>query len=191
MSDDALAHGIHYIDREVKTVAYYLSVTGSKTPIRIYGNPFTPDFLSSNYAFTYIPHSDASAASSWITAPSAEHDVDVWVCHCPPKGILDEIPSAPLTGCEVMRRKVVEAKPRMCVFGHYHYAYGRKLLSFDKEGNEVEAGKVVIGQDGLIEPTNGGGRSILFLNAAWMTMQKGQVEKRNKPWSVRAELRKD
>ena len=156
--------------------------------MKVYGNPCQPDFLKSKYAFTYLPYPDQSSETPWDEAPKREDGVAIWVCHSPPKGILDAVPVEGLTGCEVMLRKAREGRPAVCVFGHYHSSYGRRLERWGGEGQEVEI-ELEVKEGGAIDLTEDeelrGGDMTLFLNAAWMTMQKTKVEGRNRPWLVR------
>jgi hypothetical protein len=117
--------------------------------------------------------------------------LELWVSHGPPKGRLDWIHLPGLIGCEVQRRKVVKAWPHACVFGHFHCSYGVEKVVWMDNDNSAD-----VGDDGVLESqiltdeSTGGpydftnlkpGKETVFINAAWMTMEKGKVEKRNKP----------
>ena len=93
-------------------------------------------------------------------------------------------------GCEVQRRKVAKARPLVCVFGHFHCSYGvekvvwRDDAGVDEDDDGVQESRI------LTDERTGGpydftdlkpGKETVFINAAWMTMEKGKVEKRNKP----------
>jgi Icc-related predicted phosphoesterase len=51
--------------------------------------------------------------------------VDILITHGPPFGILDHIPgSERWEGCPELPEAVLQAKPRVQVFGHIHAGYG-------------------------------------------------------------------
>lgn len=196
-SDQAIECGIHYLDREVKTVAYARAPqSGKLSPVRIYGNPCQPDFLNSSYAFTYLPASSDGAEDAWATAPSRSSSVNIWAMHSPPKGRLDFIPLPPLTGCAVQIRKIDTARPMLCVFGHYHYSWGIERVRWRDDSDEIDEAKRLDveerqdfdfsenGNDRALEA----GKEIIFVNAGWMTMQKRKVERRNPPFVITLSL---
>lgn len=157
--------------------------------LSIYANPTQPDFLKSNYAFTYHPYPSPEATAAWASAPDTSRGpIEIWLSHGAPKGRLDQIHIAGLMGCEAQRKKVAKARPLVCVFGHFHCAYGVEKVvwkaSSDEESDDVlesvtladESPDCVYDFTTLIP-----GKETVFINAAWMTMEKGKVEKRNKP----------
>jgi len=91
-------------------------------------------------------------------------------------------------GCEAQRRKVAVARPLVCVFGHYHSSYGVEKVSWsddvDPQNDNVKQ-SVILTEEASDRPydftTLIPGKETVFINAAWMTMMKGKVEKRNKP----------
>jgi hypothetical protein len=180
--------GIHYLDREVETVAYARTPQGGHlSPIRVYGNPCHPDFLKSSYAFTYLPSPSEGAEDAWATAPSRSDGIDIWAMHSPPKGRLDFIPLPPLTGCAVQAQKIAEARPLLCVFGHYHYSWGVERVRWRGDCDEVdEAEKLQFEERQEFDFSEGGvdraierGKETIFVNAGWMIMEKRKVERRN------------
>jgi len=93
-------------------------------------------------------------------------------------------------GCEAQRKKVFGARPLVCVFGHYHCSYGvEKVIWNDGDGTDDGSNGVKY-RENLTDNTSDGhydftnlrpGEETVFINAAWMTMEKHNVEKRNKP----------
>ena len=59
--------------------------------------------------------------------------VDIWLMHSPPFGRLDRVPVAGLTGCSVQAEKIAAARPRLCVFGHYHYSWGVERVHWPQQ----------------------------------------------------------
>lgn len=89
--------------------------------LKIYGAPWQPRFF--DWAFNL--NRGAELAEKWKLIPA---DADVLITHGPPFGILDEVPRAcgvENTGCEELRKRVEEVRPRLHVFGHIHCGYGR------------------------------------------------------------------
>ncbi len=90
--------------------------------LRFYGSPWTPVFF--DWAFSR--QRGARLAERWRLIPE---NVDVLITHGPPHGILDEVmigTRAESVGCEELRRRVEEVRPRLHVFGHIHEGYGQQ-----------------------------------------------------------------
>ena len=61
----------------------------------------------------------------WNEIPN---DTDILITHGPPFGHCDVTPSGNLNvGCEMLRVRVDEIKPKIHVFGHVHSGYGYKF----------------------------------------------------------------
>ncbi len=89
--------------------------------LKIYGAPWQPRFF--DWAFNL--NRGAELAEKWRLIPN---NVDVLITHGPPFGILDEVARGILvenTGCEDLKKRVVEIRPKLHVFGHIHCGYGR------------------------------------------------------------------
>lgn len=84
--------------------------------IKIWGTPWQPEFY--NWAFN-LPRGKA-LKEKWDLIPN---DIDILVTHGPPFGKLDYVAQMNV-GCEELDKKVKEIKPKICVFGHIHEAYG-------------------------------------------------------------------
>jgi hypothetical protein len=160
--------------------------------ISVYANPTQPDFLNSNYAFTYLPHPSPQATAAWASAPQTRHQpIDIWLTHGAPRGRLDQIPIPGLMGCEAQRQRVAAVRPLMCVFGHYHVSYGVERVVWRNDvdvrgGDDDGIVKAAIvtddAVDGVYDFTDlKPGEESIFVNAAWMTGEKRLTEKRNKP----------
>jgi hypothetical protein len=182
-SSSVRADGVFYLDGSQSKLFH-------DDLISVYSNPTQPDFLNSNYAFTYLPHPSPEATAAWTSAPQTCHrPVDIWLTHGAPRGRLDKIPIPGLTGCEVQRQKVAVAKPLMCVFGHYHVSYGVERVVWQRDAVEIEDDEVLKATvvtdnaiDGVYDFTDlKPGEETIFVNAAWMTGEKRLTEKRNRP----------
>jgi len=86
---------------------------------RIYGSPWQPDF--NMWAFN-LPRNGEEMKQHWDAIPE---DTDILITHGPPFGYLD-IPGGQSirVGCEMLRYRVDELKPKIHVFGHVHGGYG-------------------------------------------------------------------
>lgn len=92
-------------------------------------------------------------------------------------------------GCEAQRQKVTAATPLVCVFGHYHVSYGVEKVVWQDPGlatvgDEVATSEILkdVKGDGYYDLTGlRPGKESVFINAAWMTGEKRQTEKRNRP----------
>jgi Icc-related predicted phosphoesterase len=86
----------------------------------IYGSPWQPEFY--NWAFNLPRHGEEMKAR-WDAIPN---DTDILITHGPPFGYLD-IPGGQSTlrvGCEMLRERVDEFKPKIHIFGHIHGSAG-------------------------------------------------------------------
>ena len=193
-SPKALSHGIHYLDRQVRTVAYYSETRdpSKKTlqPLNIYGNPLQPDFLDTDYAFTYPPWPSTAATQAWQDAPDSAAGVPIWVMHGPPKDRLDWIDIDRLEGCVAQARAIASSRPLLCVFGHYHVSNGVERVKWRADGDGIATSKVLSRptqapaydfSSGAHEPPLHSGNDTVFVNAAWMTGRKREVADRNIP----------
>jgi len=91
--------------------------------IKIYGSPWQPEFY--NWAFN-LPRRGPGLMSKWQAIPD---DIDILITHGPPQEHLDTSGypwSQTLLGCELLRVRVDEIKPKIHVFGHIHGSAGYK-----------------------------------------------------------------
>jgi Icc-related predicted phosphoesterase len=90
----------------------------------IYGSPHQPTFH--NWAFN-LPRNGEELQNKWNAIPE---DVDILITHGPAWGHLDVTPYGNLNvGCELLRLRVDELKPKIHVFGHVHSGYGYKFYN--------------------------------------------------------------
>ena len=111
---------IEYLQDE-DLVLYYDGHNGDfpEDNVRIYGSPWQPEF--NNWAFN-LPRNGEEMKARWDAIPT---DTDILVTHGPPFGYHD-IPGGDSirVGCEMLRYRVDEIKPKIHVFGHVHGGYG-------------------------------------------------------------------
>ena len=111
---------IEYLQDEQVTL-YYDGPNGDwpEDNVRIYGSPWQPDF--NNWAFN-LPRNGEEMKARWDAIPT---DTDILVTHGPPLGYHD-IPGGESirVGCEMLRHRVDELKPKIHVFGHIHGGHG-------------------------------------------------------------------
>ena len=99
----------------------YVSEEGNE-PCKIYGSPWQPEFY--NWAFN-LPRNGEELQNKWNNIPE---DIDILISHGPPWGHLDVTPYGNLNvGCELLRVRLDELKPKIHVFGHVHSGYGYKF----------------------------------------------------------------
>jgi len=124
-SDDA--HGIltgyktiEYLQDDDLTL-YYDGHNGDlpEDNVRIYGSPWQPEFC--DWAFN-LPRNGEEMKARWDAIPD---NTDILITHGPPFGYLD-IPGGQSirVGCEMLRYRVDEIKPKIHVFGHIHGGHG-------------------------------------------------------------------
>lgn len=197
-SIEAQSNGIHYLDTEVR----YITLRGghkegSKRPITIpiYGNPHQPQWLATDYSFTYKPYPSPESELPWENAPNRTQNVPIWVMHGGPQGRLDQINIPPLQGCVVEAQKIYEARPLLCVYGHFHVAYGVEHVEYEHDKDVVKTATVITKpEDPRYDFSKKSGKALkpgketIFANVAWMTGLKRQVPERNKPVVIDLEL---
>lgn len=89
--------------------------------LKIYGSPWQPRFF--DWAFNLTRGAELAEKWKLISA-----DTDILITHGPPHGILDEVLTqygVENAGCEELRKRVEQIRPRLHVFGHIHCGYGR------------------------------------------------------------------
>jgi predicted phosphodiesterase len=111
---------IDYLQDEQITL-YFDGMNGDhpEDNVRIYGSPWQPEFH--NWAFN-LPRNGEEMKAKWDAIPT---DTDILITHGPPFGYQD-IPGGHSirVGCEMLRYRVDEIKPKIHVFGHIHGGYG-------------------------------------------------------------------
>ncbi|MDQ3799180.1 MAG: metallophosphatase domain-containing protein [Acidobacteriota bacterium] len=85
--------------------------------LKIYGSPWQPWFF--DWAFN-LPRGEPLAEKWKLIPPGTE----ILITHGPPFGILDAPPGGSNVGCERLRLRIEEIRPRLHVFGHIHHSYG-------------------------------------------------------------------
>ena len=85
--------------------------------LKIYGSPWQPRFF--DWAFNL--NRGRELAEKWSLIPE---DTDILITHGPPNGILDQTPQGDFAGCEQLRKRVEEIRPKAHIFGHIHCGYG-------------------------------------------------------------------
>ncbi|MEH0155446.1 metallophosphatase domain-containing protein [Limibacter armeniacum] len=118
-------HDFFFEQEDNKTIAsiipdniIYLNDSGCQIDgINIWGSPIQPRF--NNWAFNRDRGEDI--AKHWKLIPE---DTDLLITHGPPKGILDKTFLGLRVGCEELRTRVEQVKPKVHVSGHIHENYG-------------------------------------------------------------------
>lgn len=88
--------------------------------IKVWGSPITPWFYGDTWAFNRRRGDEINEV--WNEVPT---DTDIIVTHGPAKGYGDfTINDRSHVGCEHLRYKIQEIKPKIHVFGHIHEGYG-------------------------------------------------------------------
>lgn len=84
----------------------------------LWGSPVTPWFF--DWAFNR--QRGAEINHHWELIPT---DIDILVTHGPVHGILDLTADGLHVGCEMLKNKVEDIKPKVHICGHIHEAYGQ------------------------------------------------------------------
>ena len=87
--------------------------------VRIYGSPWQPEFFQ--WAFNLPRHGEEMKAR-WDAIPN---NTDILVTHGPAYGHLDFVRYNGINvGCEMLRPRINEIRPKIHVCGHIHQGYG-------------------------------------------------------------------
>lgn len=87
--------------------------------VNLWGSPWQPEFM--NWAFN-LPRQGDELNDKWNLIPE---NTDILITHGPPYGYLDKSPYTPQNlGCELLRERIKEVKPKIHIFGHIHHGYG-------------------------------------------------------------------
>jgi len=87
--------------------------------IKIYGTPWQPEFYS--WAFN-LKRDGVDIIEKWNNIPE---DTDILITHGPPNSILDYVAQTRFhAGCNMLRKRIFEIKPKLTCFGHIHQGYG-------------------------------------------------------------------
>lgn len=116
------AYGITYLQDSQHTVGE----EWDDDKFTVWGSPWQPEFY--NWAFN-LPRRGPGLQMKWNQIPEG---LGILVTHGPPQEILDVSGppyNEPLLGCELLRVRVDEVKPKIHVFGHIHGSYGYKYLN--------------------------------------------------------------
>jgi Icc-related predicted phosphoesterase len=88
--------------------------------LKFWGSPVCPPYH--DWAFMW---SLERRKKLYETIPE---DVDVIINHSPPFGILDYAILGCHAGCEALRDRLTNLRPKLCVFGHIHENYGMQKI---------------------------------------------------------------
>jgi len=107
--------------------------------IRIWGSPVTP-----LYGGAFGMSRAADRKRHWARIPE---NTDILITHGPPFDVLDHDPrSERREGCLQLLEAVLQAKPRLHVFGHVHAGYGTVGTS-----NTIFANASLLGDSGTLD----------------------------------------
>ena len=129
--EDALRHGIRYLEEGVQT---FTLRNGAK--FTVYTSPWTPEH--GLLAWTYpkgLDRFNPSSPSSRFQAPNpvpSFPEIDIMITHGPPHGILDySLRGNVNAGCPHLMRAVERCRPRIFCFGHIHEGLGSGACRLD------------------------------------------------------------
>ena len=106
--------------REFKNISYLEDSLCGIGDVSIYGSPWQPAFY--DWAFN-LPRNGKALEKKWKLIPSK---IDILMCHTMPFGHLDATGNLNV-GCELLRVKSNELRPKIFVGGHIHSGAGYKF----------------------------------------------------------------
>jgi Icc-related predicted phosphoesterase len=124
---DVMAEGNHtFINQQAKKhdIIYLYNSSVRLFDLNIWGSPFSLEFC--DWAFS-IPKNEIIASSFWARIPKK---TDIVITHGPPLNIFDNTIYEPdgHFGDEWLGRRIEQVKPKLHVFGHFHYSFCQKIL---------------------------------------------------------------
>jgi Icc-related predicted phosphoesterase len=109
------------IDQLIPENIIYLNDSGITIEgINIWGSPIQPWF----HDWAFNRQRGKKIKKHWDLIPN---DTDILVTHGPPQNILDRTAYGEFVGCENLKSRIQEVKPRIHAFGHIHEGYGELL----------------------------------------------------------------
>ena len=106
--------------REYPNISYLEDSFCGIEGLRIWGSPWQPEFYQ--WAFN-LPRNGEDLREKWSWIPDK---LDILVCHTMPYGHLD-VTGDLRVGCELLRVKTDELRPKIFVGGHIHSGAGYKF----------------------------------------------------------------
>ena len=113
-----------FLAQALRGITYLQDSSVEVQGLQIYGSPWQPKFK--DWAFN-LPRCSDELREKWRQIPD---NVDILVTHGPPQGHLDYSGppyNEPLLGCELLRFRVDQIRPKIHVFGHIHGSHGYKF----------------------------------------------------------------
>ncbi|KDR66478.1 hypothetical protein GALMADRAFT_80788 [Galerina marginata CBS 339.88] len=129
----------------------------------IYGSPWSPEFF--NLAFNYS-RTDAQEVVSKFPK------TDILLTHGPAHQIFDRITRGDDVGCEALRTRLAELRPRLHLAGHIHEAHGAYIHTWASSDNfepptiQNDDPIVSTSQNISDDPSAGRMEQTVFVNAA-------------------------
>jgi Icc-related predicted phosphoesterase len=115
---DFLFEGNPITAKSLITNAIYLENSGLNIEgLNIWGSPANLRF----YDGAFNKEAGEDIKKVWDLIPD---NTDILITHNPPYMILDKIHSGKNIGCNELAKKILEIKPKLCIFGHVHDGYG-------------------------------------------------------------------
>ncbi len=102
-----------------KTVHYLKDEDIEVEGITIWGSPYTPWF----HQWAFSKRRGTALAAHWKKIPS---HTDILLTHGPPYGILDVLYNDQHIGDKDLLKAVLDATPKVHVYGHIHESYGQQ-----------------------------------------------------------------
>lgn len=107
------------VNQPDSTMFHLLNTGVSICGLNIWGSPYTPDFYPEHWAYN-APRGE-KIRRIWDLIPYGQ---DIIVTHGPPAGIGDYIPDQDVSvGCEDLKARITDLKPKIHTFGHTHDGY--------------------------------------------------------------------
>jgi hypothetical protein len=103
----------------------------------VYASPYTPS--DDCWGFQYDPRTGHER--------EINEQVDVFITHGPPAGILDITYRQEHIGCPELFKVVAQAKPLMHCFGHAHHSWGAELIKWQGPNPEESSSDATIDMD--------------------------------------------
>ncbi|KAI1171256.1 Metallo-dependent phosphatase-like protein [Nemania sp. FL0916] len=125
-----------YLRHESRTIKLN-SPSGPQTTFSVFGSPYSPVWGGA-WAFQYARPEDDDNKAARLLWDDIPLDTDILITHGPARTHCDYSLSRETAGCEIIRQKLWQVRPRLALCGHIHEARGAERVRWSLDSNVAQ-----------------------------------------------------